>query len=244
MQDARWRQYLPFAAVAGVLVLIVAFAFAASRTNDVDVDGDPEAEAAELEDTTDDGDGGLLNFIFDGGTEDVTVPSGTALALAFDQALSSRTAQVGQTFAARVAEPVSVDGRVVIPAGSTVSGEVVQAERSQRIGGRAKLGLAFHRLTFPSGEDVPISASYYTVAKSQMKKDAATIGGATAGGALLGRIIGHDKGEEAEGTAIGAVVGGAVGTGIAASNRGQEAAVGGTITVELDAPVTVEVDEA
>jgi hypothetical protein len=185
----------------------------------------------------------LKDLILPDQKKDVTVPSGTVLAVEFNETLSSASSQVGDRFTARVVDPVSVDGAVVIAPGSTVVGRIVEAVPAKKIGGTARLNLEFTELELRSGADSPISASYHSKAKSQVKKDAATIGGATAGGAILGRIIGHKEGEEARGTAIGAVVGGAVGTGIAASNRGQEVTIpeGMTVQIELDSPLTVSV---
>lgn len=175
---------------------------------------------------------------------EVTLPAGTVLVATLQQGVSTNGSQEGQPVSARVAQPVTVDGETVVPAGTVLHGEVVQADRTPRIGGRARLGLAFTRLELPSGEDAAMNASFEAVGKSQVKKDAATIGGATVGGAILGRVIGHQSGEDADGTAVGAVVGGAIGSGVALSNRGQDVALGAgaTIRVALDGPVTVEVE--
>lgn len=186
---------------------------------------------------------GLKDLILPSQKKDVTVPSGTVLAVEFNETLSSASSQPGDRFTARVVDAVEVDGEVVIDPGSVVVGKVVEAVPAKKIGGTARLNLEFTQLELTSGDESPMSASYYSKAKSQVKKDAATIGGATAGGAILGRIIGHKRGSEAKGTAIGAVVGGAVGTGIAASNKGQEVTIpeGMTVQIELDSPVTVTV---
>jgi hypothetical protein len=175
------------------------------------------------------------------GGRELTVPSGTVLTVEFTETLSSDSSRVGERFRATVLEPIVIDGRTAIDAGSTVVGRVVEAVPSRKIGGKARLGLDFDAVQLGSGEEVRIEATLSSVAKSQTKKDAATIGGATAGGAVLGRIIGHQGGEDADGTAIGAVVGAAIGTGIAASNRGQAALIpaGATAHIELDSPVQV-----
>jgi len=171
------------------------------------------------------------------GSKDVTVPSGTVLAVEFQQTLSSASSQSGDRFTARVVEPVLVDGRVAIATGSIVSGRVVKVVPSKKMGGRAQMNLEFTSLQFASGAESPISASFHGQGKSQTKKDAATIGGAAAGGALVGRIIGKDT----KGTVLGALVGGAIGTGIAAGNRGQEVTLpeGMTIDIQLNSPFRV-----
>src|SRR6185436_4594950 len=108
--------------------------------------------------------------------------------LVFMDGLSSETNVVGDTFRAQVAHDVTWDGMVLVPAGSVVRGEVTEVQSLKKIGGTAKLGLHFTEIDLPGGP-VPIDASIAQQGKSETKKDAATIGGAAAGGALLGRIL-------------------------------------------------------
>ena len=171
---------------------------------------------------------------FSGSEDYLTVPSGTVLAVEFQQTLSSAKSRSGDRFTARVVEPVLVNGKVAIATGSIVSGRVVQVQPSKKFGGRAQLNLEFTSLEVASGGQSPISASFHGKGKSQTKKDAATIGGAAAGGALVGRMIGKDT----EATVLGALVGGAIGTGIAANNKGQEVTLpeGMAIEIQLDSP--------
>ena len=132
---------------------------------------------------------------------------------------SSKTSQVGDGVRGRLTADVSIDGMTVLPAGSTVTGQVVEAVPLKKIGGQAKLGIEFQRIDLPSGESVSISAPYAQAGESQSGKDAAKIGGGAAAGALLGRVLSkHDK---SKGTAIGAIVGAAAGT-AAAAKTGQD----------------------
>jgi len=168
-----------------------------------------------------------------------TLPAGTSLALVFLDGLSSETNQQGDTFRARVARDVTHDGLVLIPAGSVVVGNVTEAVPLKKIGGTAKLSLAFSAIEMPTGASVEIEATLAEQGKSETKKDAATIGGAAAGGALLGRLVGHDT----KGALIGAVVGGAAGTAVAAKTKGEqvEIPVGSERAIELNRPVDISV---
>ena len=49
---------------------------------------------------------------------DVRVPAGTSLAVRINQHISVKTSRVGDRFSGEMAEPVEVDGRVVIPRGT------------------------------------------------------------------------------------------------------------------------------
>jgi beta-barrel assembly-enhancing protease len=92
----------------------------------------------------------------------LVVPTGTAVRVAFQQALSSATSQSGDRFGARVIEHVLVDGRVAIAAGSVISGRVVAVQRPRRIGGgRAQLNLEFTSLRSATGSESPISVSIH-----------------------------------------------------------------------------------
>ncbi len=170
-----------------------------------------------------------------------TVPAGTTVSVQLEEALASNKNQPGDRFKARVTRDVVVDGSVVIPAGSEVSGVVTEARGLKKIGGRAKLGLEFTSVEPPSGSPTEIKASYLAEGKSETKRDAATIGGAAVGGAVLGRIIGHQHGDDARGTVIGGVVGAAAGTAVAASTKGKEIVLpsGHVLNVTLEAPAQV-----
>jgi hypothetical protein len=170
-----------------------------------------------------------------------TVPAGTRLDLKLLDTVSSAASSPGDAVKAQVNQDVVVDGKVVIPAGSTVSGTVAEARGLKAIGGRARLRVEFSSVELPSGE-TPILAGFSREGKSETRRDAATIGGAAAGGAILGRIL--DRDHDAKGTALGAVVGGAAGTAIAAGTKGEEIIVpsGTRLALRLQAPVAVRVE--
>ena len=150
-------------------------------------------------------------------TVQVTLPASTALELEFAQSLSSEESAVGDPVRARVTQDVVENGVVAVPAGSEVTGQVTEARAVKKIGGQAKLAVMFDMLRLPTGEQTPITSSIEFLGKKQTGKDAATIGGSAAGGAVLGRVLGGKDKDKA--TAIGAVVGAAVGTAVAANNK-------------------------
>ncbi|HMK30735.1 MAG TPA: hypothetical protein VK473_13700, partial [Terriglobales bacterium] len=71
----------------------------------------------------------------------LVVPAGTTLKVRLNTALGSKTSQAGQPFSGSLMTPVSVDGEIVIPAGSAVEGEVVDAKAAGRFKGAATLSL-------------------------------------------------------------------------------------------------------
>jgi hypothetical protein len=100
------------------------------------------------------------------------------------------------------------------------------------------LSLHFTDLVLPSGETVPINASIQQEGENKGKGDAAAIGGATAGGAILGRILGGGGGR---GTLIGAILGAAAGVAIAARRPGEAVEIpeGTVLGIVFDQPVEV-----
>lgn len=170
-----------------------------------------------------------------------TIAAGTAVSVQFLDGVSSKASRVGDGFRAKVMEDIVQDGVVVIPAGSMIYGDVTEAVPLKKIGGQAKLALEFSRLELASGGTAVIHASIAEIGKSETKKDAATIGGAAAGGALLGRLLSKDS--KTKGTVVGALVGAAAGTAIAAGTKGQEVEIpaGTDMKIKLDEPVQVTV---
>ena len=169
----------------------------------------------------------------------VEIPSGTVMEVEFLEGLSSRTSEAGDIFRVRVASDVGTDGAVGIPAGSEILGVVTEAVPLKKIGGKAKLSLKFTDLVLPSGKTVPIQASLVTEGRSETRKDAATIGGAAAGGAILGRVLsGKDR---SKGAVIGAIIGAAAGAAIASRTAGEEVTIDRGTKVDLKLDDGVEV---
>lgn len=168
-----------------------------------------------------------------------TLPVGTPVDLIFLDGLSSELSHTGDPFRARVAQDIRLDGIVVVPAGSIAHGQVGEVTPMKKIGGTARLVLDYSRLELPDGSSLSIAAATTQEGKSQTKKDAATIGGAAAGGAVLGKLIGKGSKE----ALIGAVVGAGVGTAVAAKNKGEqvEIPVGTQLAVELTQAVEITI---
>jgi len=120
---------------------------------------------------------------------EVVVPAGTALDIEFDSPIASNTVAGGSTFATRVTNDILVGEVLAIPAGALVHGTVTEAVPAKKIGGQARLALSFDHLKLATGEQIPIAAAFAVATKSQTGKDAATIGGAAAGGAVLGNVL-------------------------------------------------------
>ncbi len=165
----------------------------------------------------------------------VTVPAGTALKVALDADVSTKDKNVGDTFTATLAEEVSVDGKVVFPAGSRVAGHVAEAVRPGKMSGRGKLVLSYDSIE-ANGKTYNIDVMGPAIeGKSGTAGDATKVVGGAAAGAILGKLLG---GKVGTGAAIGAAAGGAA----AMATRGPDPVVkaGAPVTVSIDHAVTVK----
>ncbi|HXT20613.1 MAG TPA: TrbI/VirB10 family protein, partial [Thermoanaerobaculia bacterium] len=119
----------------------------------------------------------------------VTIPAGTTLTAEVTDGASTATSQVGDSVSARVAENVYAGGELAIPAGSRLTGTVTDVQGLRKVGGRARLAVRFDSVELPNGTRAPIYAAWSQTGRNETGRDAATIGGSAAGGAVLGRVL-------------------------------------------------------
>lgn len=186
----------------------------------------------------------------------IIVPAGTHIPLVLHNGISTRSAQPGDPVYFETLYPVMVDGKVVIPAGSYVSGEVTEAKRAGRVKGRAELRLKLTNMILPNAYQVSLIGSpgggAGTGGNESMDREgkitgdsnkgekAGTVLETTAAGAGIGAITGSAKG-----AGIGAGIGAAVGLAAVMFTRGPEAELprGSTLEVVLDRPLTLDADK-
>lgn len=137
----------------------------------------------------------------------ITVPAGTVITVRLGEALGSKLSQDGQTFSATVAEPVSADGKVVIPSGAAASGTVVEAKALGKFKGGAVLRITLDSVTVGGKNYALETAGVSRSVKGKGKRTATMIGGGAGAGAIIGALAGGGKG-----AAIGAAVGAGAGT--------------------------------
>jgi type IV secretory pathway VirB10-like protein len=142
----------------------------------------------------------------------VAIPEGKNITVILDQGLSSKTGQAGQMISGTVKKDVQTRDHPmpIIPAGSVISGQIIEVQKASQMKGQAKLVVRFDTLKLTTGKTLPIVASIGAQGADTSSRTAAGIAGGAVAGAILGRIIGKDT----KGTVIGAVAGGAIGTGV------------------------------
>ena len=186
----------------------------------------------------------------------VEVPGGTHIPLVLHNAISTRSARPGDPVYFETLFPVMIDGHVVIPAGSYVSGEVSESKRPGRVKGRGELMIRLKTLILPNAYMVNLNAvpsnagtggnettdnEGKIIGDSNKGGDVGTIAKTTAAGAGIGAIAGRG----AAGAGIGAGVGAATGLLAVLLTRGPEAELprGSTVEAVLDRAIVLDADK-
>jgi hypothetical protein len=86
----------------------------------------------------------------------IIVPAGTKIPLVLKQGISTKNAKVGDHVYLQTNFPYVQDGRMVIPEGTYVQGEITNVNRAGRVKGRAEVMMHFSTLIFPSGYTVSL----------------------------------------------------------------------------------------
>jgi hypothetical protein len=183
----------------------------------------------------------------------LTVPAGQKLLMQLKSGINTKTAKTGDGVYLETSFPVSIDNTIAIPAGTYVQGVIDNVKRSGRVKGRAEVLFHFTTLIFPSGytvsvpgavNDVPGSDTGRVVNKEgtvqadgTKGKDAGTIAGPAATGAIVGALSRGGKG-----ALIGSGIGGVAGLAEVLFTRGNEISYppGTAVEMVLQRPLTLE----
>ena len=161
------------------------------------------------------------------------IPAGQEIDVRLQNRLSSETSQAEQRFDATTVADLTQNGRVLVPAGSTVRGVVSSVKPAGRVDRTGSLTLSFDRMTV-RGRDYPIRAMATNVFESGgIREEAGTAGIGAGAGAVVGGIIGGVKG-----AVLGAVIG--AGGAIAATDgKDIDLPAGSIVRMRLDSAVNV-----
>lgn len=165
------------------------------------------------------------------------VPAGTSVVVRMGSSLSSKTANVGDSFTGTLAHSISVGGEVAIPSGAGVAGSVVEAKSPGKFKGEGILAIQLHSINV-GGVPMNIDTSTYAqTVKGKGKRTAVAVGGGTGAGALIGGLAGGGKG-----ALIGGLVGAGAGTAGAAftGNKELEIPAESVVTFKLASSISVK----
>ncbi|MFZ1006904.1 MAG: hypothetical protein WAN65_08715 [Candidatus Sulfotelmatobacter sp.] len=176
------------------------------------------------------------------------VPAGTALMVKLETTLATFSNKAGDPFRGSLTQAVVLDGKTVIPAGAVVEGRVTKVAEPRRIAGKPVIGILPEALILPTGERLFLDATLVDTnvgngtdvdQEGQFKgsghdrRDQLETGGGTAGGMLIGGLIGGPPG-----VLIGGIVGaGSTGAHWLSKHRSAILPAGSTLTIELNRPL-------
>jgi hypothetical protein len=177
------------------------------------------------------------------------VPAGTALMVRLDTTLATFSNKAGDPFQAKVTQAVVINGSTLIPVGATVEGRVTRVTEPRRISGKPCIGLLPEAVVMPTGQRYFLDATLTdtnipgtdVTSEGQFKgtghdrRDQIETGGGTAGGMLIGGLIGGGP---------GVLIGGAVGATSTtvhwlSKHRSATMPAGTQLTLELNRPMAM-----
>jgi hypothetical protein len=165
----------------------------------------------------------------------LSLSAGTVVGTTIDREISSRVNKKGETITTTVTSDVTdAKGRVVIPAGATVTLTITEIRESENKGDKTgKLTLTPTEVAF-GGQTYALNASAQALDRHLVDRktnagDIAKVGAGTAAGAVVGRVIGGNT----KGAVIGGLIGGAIGTQRAVETQDRDVVVPAGSRVEL-----------
>ena len=175
------------------------------------------------------------------------VEKGTHVLLRLTNSVDTKRTMVGDVLYLETAVPVFVNGRLIIPRGSYVSGKVTEAQQAGRVKGKGALNVRFESLTLPNGTARDLRSRAGEVdARGNVDRtegrmegeggkasDAGKVGRTAATGASIGTIAGAASGHYGMGAGIGAAAGAAAGLAGVLGSRGPGVVLPPGTTMEL-----------
>jgi hypothetical protein len=178
------------------------------------------------------------------------VPAGTALMVKLETTLATFSNKPGDPFQARLTQPIMLNGKTLIPAGAMVEGRVTKVAEPRRISGKPTIGILPESLILPTGEhffldatlvdtnagrDTDVNQEGEFKGSGHDRRDQIETGGGTAGGMLIGGLIGGPPG-----IVIGGIVGaGSTGAHWLSKHRSATLMAGTELTLELNRPLVM-----
>ena len=88
--------------------------------------------------------------------QEITIKSGTQISFQSVNSVKAADAKVGQKLLFIVSRDIIVDGKIAIPYGTLVDGNVVNAKKSSWFGTKGRLAMSINEIVMPDGTIIPI----------------------------------------------------------------------------------------
>lgn len=182
----------------------------------------------------------------------VMVPAGTSIPATLTSPLSSASVSAGQSVSMLLGSDFYYNNKLIAPAGSNITGTVIEASKAKRGSMNGKLSVRFTQIYTPYGTQIPISAVIKTDDSSGVliggtkldvtKEYAKDLAAGSAAGALSGLVFGAlAGGDVGRGAALGTAVGAGGGLVKSVWDKGNDVEIPANATIELmlTQPITV-----
>lgn len=180
-------------------------------------------------------------------TGTLTVPAGTRLPLVLHNAVTTRNAHPGDQVYLETLFPIVINDKILVPAGSYVQGEVLEAKRPGRVKGTGEIRIRLDTMILPNGYTVNFNAvptnagtggNESTDSEGKIHGDSDKAGdvGTVVKTTGIGAGVGAIAGRTGSSAGIGAAAGAALGLATVLLTRGPELELprGTTLDVVLD----------
>lgn len=186
------------------------------------------------------------------------VRAGSHVLLRLTNSLNTKQCAAGDQVYLETAAPVFINGRLIIPVGSYVTGTITESHRAGRVKGKSGLNLRIDTLTLPNGVARDFRSRVGSTEGSgkagpegQLEgsggkgRDAGTVAQTTAAGAGIGSVIGAAGGHAMRGLGIGSAAGAAAGLASILASRGADVVLprGSTLDLVLERDLSYTSDE-
>ena len=188
-----------------------------------------------------------------GSGEKIIVPSGTRVGVVLQNGISTRSAKAGDSVYLQTSFPITQNNHIVIPVGSYLRGELLEAKRPGRIKGRGEFRMRLDTLILPNGYTVDLRAAPRSAdsgGNETMDSEGKVTGGGNKGkkvGTVVetttaGAGIGAIATRTPKGAGIGAGIGAAAGLAAVLLTRGPDAELprGSTMDVVLEHELSLD----
>jgi hypothetical protein len=195
----------------------------------------------------------MLLAVAAGAQTNMALPAGTSFKVKLENMLSTFSSKEGDAFSGRVVNAVMLDGKTVLPAGTTVQGRVTKVNDPRRIAGKPTIGILPETVVLPNGERYMLNATMVDTSlrngtdvntEGQLKgdgidgKDLTEIGMGTGAGMLIGGLARHGR---------GLLIGGGIGATLTVAHwlgkkRSAFLPSGTELTMELSRPLAMTAD--
>jgi hypothetical protein len=184
----------------------------------------------------------------------VSVPEGTPLKVKLATTISTFSSKVGDPFQGKTTEPVVIEGKTLIPAGSTVEGRITKLNEPRRISGKPTIVIFPEHIVLPDGQRFMLNAVLVDTdikgtdvneegqfkGTGHDKRDQIEVAGGTGAGMLIGGLAGGPP---------GLLIGGAIGAGATTTHwlvqrRSAVLPSGTGLVLELSRPMTMSTTAA